>query len=425
MVASPATPWDPTYEQEDGWTVHRYELATGNVLRIGARDIRRERTGVHANLAISLNWVTLAWSNFNIEKDEDRVRLSNSAFNHLDNKANALDVVEFPKPILKHALDLFCIGLWDEVVSCDVGGPMEGNPDIQPAQRILGDYVLRDAGTILFAPPGAGKSYTSMGWAVAMASGIDTVWPIHEVVTPLYINVERSAASMQGRLARVNRALGLPATSPIPFLNARGKSLSDIYEAAKRTIAKDQCTVVFYDSISRAGFGSMIQDDVANKTMDMLNALSPSWVALAHSPRGDESHAFGSQMFDAAADLTVQLRSQTSLDGLRTGVALEVCKANDIKKPPLFVHCFEWDDDGLRKLRRSMRGEFSELEATERMSVEEQVAELLKSVGAMAATDVADNLGRSRANISMLLNKSERFVQVKREGAKVLYGLRQ
>ena len=415
--------WDPTYEREDDWLVHRYPLQTGNVMRFAAKDVRRERTGIHAQVAISMNWVSLAWTNFNVERDEDRVRLANSAFQHLDDSSHELDRTEFSKNVMKHALDLFCLGLWDETVGADIGGMMEGDPDEPPAKPLLGDYILTDAGTILFAPPGSTKSYTAMAWAVCLAYGVETIWKIHEAAMPLYINVERSDRSMRARLARVNRALGLEPRTPIPFLNARGKSLSDIYEATKRTIKKEGCTVAIYDSISRAGFGSLVLDDVANRSMDMLNALSVTWVALAHSPRQDESHAFGSQMFDAAADLTVQLRSQTSRDGQSTGSGLEVAKANDTSKPPLSIHVFEWGQDGLRNIRRGRAGEFAELEAGQRRSREDEAEAFLLRVGQATAQQIADEFGWQRNHTSALLSKAA-WAQSRKQGTKVLYSVK-
>lgn len=410
--------YNPAYTYEDDWLLHRYDLTTGNTLRFAAKDIRRERSGIHAVIGISVNWVTLAWSNFNIERDEDRVRLANSAYKHLD--PYELDRAEFPINLFKHALDHFCLGLWDERVGEITGGLMEGDPDSAPAESLLGSYILKEAGTILFAPPGMGKSYTALAWAVSLAYGRDSIWPLADAWQPLYINVERSGRSMAARLARVNHALGLDERAPIPFLNARGKTLSDIYESAQRTMKKEGCQVAIYDSISRAGFGSLVQDDVANKTMDMLNALSPTWVALAHSPRGDESHAFGSQMFDAAADLTVQLRSQTSRDGQTTGVGLEVAKANDIAKPPLSIHVLEWGQDGLKNIRRGRSGEFAELEAGRRRSKEEEAETYLLQVGWATAQDVAEALGWQRNHASSLLSSAS-WATKKQEGKRILY----
>lgn len=415
--------YDPVYEEEDGWIVHKYPLATGNALRFQARDVRRERTGIHAQVAMSLNWITLAWTNLNVERDEDRVRLSNSAYRHLKGPEHELDAAEFPDNLFKHALDLFCFGLWDHVVGVRMGGLMAGDPNRAPARPLLGNYMLDEGGTLLFAPPGQGKTYTALTMGVSLAYGVELLWPVFEARWPLYINVERSGVSMAARLARVNRALGLDAETPLPFLNGRGRSLTDIYEAAERTMRAEKCGYVIYDSISRAGQGSMVADDVANRIMDMLNALSPSWLALAHSPREDQSHAYGSQMFDAAADLVIGLRAQTSANRLSTGIGLEGTKANDLPLPKMAIHVFEWGDEGLSGVRRARSGEFADLEASEHQSLEDEIASLLLKVGTGSAVGIADALGRNRSRVSNVLNRSHRFVQAGRRGREILYGV--
>lgn len=424
-MAHPGTvgPWEPEYVDEAGWTTHRYDLVTGNTLRFAAKNVRREHTGVHANIAISLNWITLANTNFNIERDEDRVRLANSAYKHLDAKANALDMQEMPQQPFKHALDLFCLGLWDHRVSGDMGGWMEGDANVPPARPLLANYVLDSAGTILYAPPGSGKSYTAMAWAVSLLHGLELVWRVPEARVPLYVNLERSAVSMRGRLAAVNRALGLPPSQPMPFLNARGRSLSDVTEAVRRTIDQEGCSVLFYDSISRAGSGSMVADDVANRIMDQLNGLCPTWVAIGHSPRADEAHVYGSQMFSAAADVEVQLKAQTARDEAATGVGLSVTKANDIRTGGLTVHVLEWGEFGLTGIRRARPGEFAEIAAAEKKGVEQELAEFIETNGAASASLLAKALGRNRQNVSSLLANSNRFVKLGYQGHEVTYGL--
>ena len=413
------TTWNPTYCDEEGWTTHVYHLPSGNKLRVAAKDVRRERTGVHAVVDISVNWKSLARSNFNIERDEERLRLANSAHKHID-ESHELDRVAFPQNTLKHATDLFCNDLWEHHVGAQVGGMLQGDPEIQAGRSLLSSFILQEAGTLLFGQPGTGKSYTALAAAGSIMHGVEKIWPVHAMWRPLYINVERSAASMASRLARVNRALGLDPRTPLPFLNARGKSLADLYEAAQKTIAQEECQLVFYDSISRAGFGSLTGDDVANKIMDMLNSLSPTWVALAHSPRADDSHAFGSQMFDAAADLTVQLRSQTSHDGLSTGVGIQVIKANDIRKPPMSVHALEWDADGLCGIRSGQNGEFAELIAGERRSKEDQVRDYLLEIGGATAGQVAEHFGWARNHTSTMLNASG-WAQKERRGRETVF----
>ncbi len=415
--------WNPTYEREQGWIVHSYALASSNVLRYGAQDVRREKTGIHAKVCISINWVTLAYTNFNIERDEDRVRLSNSGYAHLDGREHALDREEFPKNLFKHGLDLFCQDLWEFTVSAQVGEWMEGDPDIAPARPLLGNYVLEGAGTILYSPPGQGKSYTAMAMASCLMYGIDRIWSLTDTRVPLYINLERDGRSMQGRLAAVNRALGIDPRSPLPFLNARGRSLTDIFEAAQKTIALHDCSVVFYDSISRAGGGSMVADDVANRIMDMLNALCPTWVAIGHSPRADDDHVYGSQMFTAAADVEVQLKAQPSRLEDCTGVGLQIRKANDIKTGGLSVHVLEWDDRGLTGIRKARNGEFADIAAGEKQTIEQEVANFLSVNGPASASMLAKTLSHTRQKVSSILANSPQFALAGREGHEVLYGL--
>lgn len=420
--------WDPVFEREEDWLVQKYSLASGNVLRFAAQDVRREKTGTHAKVAISMNWVTLAWTNFNVERDEDRVRLANSAYGHLDDSEHDLDRVEIPKAPFKHALDLFCIGLWDETVGQQLGGWLEGDPNVPPAKRLLSSLILDEAGTTLYAPPGKGKSYTALTMALCLQYGLDSVWPLTDARTPLYINLERSERSMQGRLAMVSQALGLPPESGLNFLNRRGHSLSDIYEAAKRTIAANRCDIIFFDSISRGGAGTMVADDVANKIMDMLNALCPTWVALGHSPRGDDSHIYGSQMFDGACDLAVQLKSQTSADKRTTGIRLKVAKANDIPEGFTATHVFEWGENGLEGIRTPNRGEFSELDNDRRVSIADacrQWAETQEG-NLIQAGDVAKEYELNRSNVADYLSRSAEWSIVKR-GANnaAYYGLRE
>ena len=422
MVA-PAAAWDPIYETEDGWTVHRYELATGNVLRFAARDIRREKTGAHANISISINWVSLAWSNFNIERDEDRVRLANSAYKHLDGKEHELDRAEFPQNLFKHALDLFSIGLWDEVVGKDLGGLLQGDPNVKPAKPLLSQLILDEAGTIIYAPPGKGKSYTALCMAVSLQYGRDDVWKLTDTRTPLYINLERSERSMQGRLALVNQALGLSADEGIYFLNKRGRSLNDIYESAKRTIDLYGCDIIFFDSISRGGAGSMIADDVANRIMDMLSALCPTWVALGHSPRGDDAHIYGSQMFDGACDLGIQLQSQTSADGRSTGIRMKVSKANDVAEGFAAMHVLEWGTDGLSRVRAARQGEFAELESSRKIGIAEACQKWAETQPGqlILAGDVAREYELNRSNVADFLSKSAEWAVVKRGSNNAAY----
>ena len=87
--------------------------------------------------------------------------------------------------------------------------------------------------------------------------------------------------------------------------------------------------------------------------MDMLNGLGVAWLALAHTPREDEGHAFGSQMFDAAADLAIRMYTEVNtVAGPSLGIALRVTKTNDTGYPDPRLIVFEFNEYGLRNAFR-------------------------------------------------------------------------
>jgi hypothetical protein len=119
-----------------------------------AEAIRKERTGVHATVTIAMGGSALAWSHFNTERDEDRGRLARSAHAHF---GDVLATV-YPQAHLKHELDLFCRALWDASLESLAPVAVGGKPDAPAATFVIEGFVVHGGGSILFAPPGRGKS---------------------------------------------------------------------------------------------------------------------------------------------------------------------------------------------------------------------------------------------------------------------------
>ena len=410
-------PMTAEYQHDGGIISQEYRLGTGNCVRFAAENVRRERTGVHATLGISMNGKALAWDYLNVERLGDRVRLANAAYKHLDE----LDRGVWPENQHRQAFDLFAYGLWGEHIKAMIGGPLEGDPDAGPPETICGTYVIDGGGAIIYSPPGKGKSYTAMAMAISMDSGVPLIWPVKQRKC-LYLNLERSAVSMRHRLARINAGLGLDPRRPLTFINARGRPLGDLVDVVTETMTRHGCEVLVVDSISRTGMGDLTDATTANRIIDTLNNLSPTWLSLGHTPRSDDTHVFGSVHFTAGADLEVRLLSQ-SQNGT-TGIGLQVTKANDLPKVPMFVFALDWAADGLKALRPATLGEFPELVSGKERSLGEEVAEYLRAAGLASATEVANELGRARQNVATLLSRDPRFTRVRKDGKDVLYGLK-
>jgi len=403
------------------WQVSSHDgavIANNGRFQMRAEHIRQSYTGPHASITIAIDGHDLGDDLFNLLRGAERTKLAKKCWGKLGPEEKS----EYDFEFIDAALARFCKRVWPESLRCD--GIIHAGADDEPPPPTfaLKPYVMNGGGTILFAPPGAGKSNDGLLKAVSIDAGCDRFWPVEGKPT-LFINLERSRESIERRIWRINRVLGLPANRRLRVLQARGKSLSSVQEQAQAAIKADGYEVVFLDSISRSGMGDLNANEAGNAIIDSLNALTPTWFAIGHPPRGDASHLYGSQMFDAGEDIGIKLTSAIGADTRTLGVALQVVKANDMAFPSMQVWAFEFDDGGLTAVRPSTTREFPALGSGKPQDVATQIFDLLRDAGAMSATDIAGELGGNRQNISTLLNADPRFVRVRKEGKSVLYGV--
>lgn len=395
-------------------------LSTGATIFYHAEDVRKERTGVHAKVIITIDKKLLAWTSFNVERDEDRTRLANSA-------SKALGSVEqevWSSYEMKHGLDLFCAFLWEQSLGQIEVGMMTGERRREGPPYLCKPFIVEGGGTIIYAPPGRGKSFTAMLMTVSMDAGVSSLFACETPRRGLYINIERDRFSMSDRLARINDCLGLPEDRPLHFMNQRGKSLGDIIGAAQKYVDANGIEFVLLDSISRAGLGDLNENQPVNRIIDAMNGLCRSWCALAHTPRSDESHLYGSVHFEAGMDVGVKLTTQSQNEGATVGVALTVTKANDgrVGGKPL-MYALEFDESGLRNVRSASGGEFLQLEGGgKELSPEDAIREFLTSYGQADAKEINANTGVHHTDISRILNRVSWAVRMPR-GRQVFWGV--
>ena len=412
------------YSDKDGQPYVRedMELATADHIYFIGKDCRQTDTGPHAWVGILLNAKSLGYDTFNITRDRDRVHLTNQTYKQLTApQRSAISGTEF-----KRYFDLFCNRLWDVWQGQLRSEELKGDLSIRPAEFVLKPYLVEGGGTILYGAPGRGKSYLCMVMAVSAANLADLaqdylLWPLKQM-TPTYINLERSRASMIARLARVNMALGLAPETPLRFLHARGRQLKDIAEATRHDIQEHGVNLVILDSISRSGQGDLNENKTANSIIDMLNGLNITWVALGHTPRDNGEHAYGSVFFEAGADVMVGLKS-THEPGKDLGMTLEITKANDLPVFPPEYLGMQFDDEGLTAVYKARDTEFPELAAQRKDSFEESVLNYVRETGKVTASQVAQALRLDRSVISRFLKASDQISDLgKASNGERLYG---
>jgi hypothetical protein len=409
----------------NGYIEHPAKLLSSGqtvLFRAPSNEIRQERTGVHARVGIFLEvdgfQTLLEVHTFNIGRMEERVKLANAAHAALD----GISADEYPRTQIRHDLSIYCAGLWNKYLEPLVAGKVKGDAVQDPTSFVIDPYIIQGGGTIMFAPPGRGKSYTALLMTVAADDGNTVLFQAHKRRS-MFINLERSADSIRRRLGSVNTALGLDPARELVVLNARGKSLQDISEIARRSVDEHGIEFITLDSISRAGHGDLNENRPVNAIVDTLNQLAPTWLGLAHTPRADESHVFGSVHFEAGADVVVRMLSEKTDDAL--GIGLKITKANDVGARPIMALRYEFDEYGLTSARKTSLREFPGMQS-ETMSLPDEIAAYLShEVGSATASEVAAELGKSRTRISEILSADRRFVQLPKEGRTVKYAVQQ
>jgi hypothetical protein len=392
-------------------------------LQVVADDIRRERTGIHARVTLTYDGRYLDDDTFNIGRSEERGRLARACAKLVNGSA------DLPAETIRYELGVFCSGLGEAWETRQI---LESSPDVDgetpPLEFILRPYLINGGGTVVFGPPGTGKSYLLIVMAVSIGSGIPYFWTIAQQRPVYFVNLERSQASVERRLSMVSRILGVRGKSHnITFLHARGLPLAAIQRHARTYQRRHPTAVMMLDSLSRTGTsGSLVEDSTATRIMDTLNGVFNTWMAIGHTPRNDTDHIFGSQLFDAAMDIGVKLTGER--DGDKLGLMLEVTKANDIGVPPPSYLSLRFDgsegveDPRLAGIENARRGEFSELAVKERRTHKQTIMDFVLSVEQATPSEIVEHTGIEKTTVSRFL-RGEEFVLVRKEGRNRWYGV--
>ena len=398
----------------DGWGYSNkgveWRVPTGDsrYFVFSATDLDRTPSGVKGKVEFGINDVKLAWSRLNMDSSQDRVRLVGHAVSTRSQPDKILvNNEEIGKNGIQHLMNQFCLHAFSKWVAQNTAQYVIGDPTID-LDFIANPYCISEAGTYLFAPPDSGKTYCGLSLAVSIDAGINTIWNITKPRRVLFVNLERGETSMMRRLGFINSALSLDYNRPLLMLNSRGRTINQLIEVIEASIEKNQVDYVLIDSISRSGQGGMGEDAGMNKLMDTLNALG-GWFALAHTPRQDTSHAFGSVMQDAAVD--VMIKAEVNRRDNRMGVKWTVTKGNDIARPQPIVVGFEFNQSGVCNIWKSSIREFPDLVSEASGSISDEIYSFISSTltGNADATEIATNINKSRNYISSVLNSDHRF----------------
>lgn len=358
-----------------------------------ARNVRERSTGYYADIAILAGEIVWDYGEIRFRRADERLSLAN--------KAHKQAGEEFQKHLsatrLVAMLGEFCYGLWGAHLGSIDAGRVAGDRK-RRQEYLMRPYLLKNAGAIMYSPPGNGKSYMAGVMAVTIDYGLEGS-PVGEPTNKypvLYINLERSRESMEARLGDVNVALGLDEGRMLPMINARGRSLADVAERARQVIAEEGIQFVVLDSLSRGTPGDLNNNADMNLSMNLLNSFGVGWLALGHPSRGDATRMGFSVMSDAAADVMIRLDSARDQATGDIVTEMSVTKANDMRWPAKRYVAFEFDQDpdkGLLKVRAATQEAHQRLKAASGGDTNPARIASLLQVSPMTYEEIAEALG--------------------------------
>ena len=414
-------PTNFTFSASERGAIGSRMLGTTDTVKIHIDDARRERTGIHARIIFIVNERVVQFDNINLEKGDQRNRFCRDVSRNLSDSIMAV----YSEKAITHDVGMICQAVinWDmDNLIIDYIAPDE---QPKPLTFPIYPYILDTAGSIIFAPPGTGKSYAALIMGMCIANGLTS--PFNALQRPVvYVNLERPRNTFLMRDHAVRHALGFPDNrgSGVGYIHARGTSLKAVVRNIERETRGRPDTVVILDSISRTGLGTLLDDTTANQFTDIMNSLGMTWLGIGHTPRGDDKHVFGSVHFTAGCD--IETRIVGSEHGHTLNLMLETVKSND--GPRNYKHAialeFSGDQPGGLISIREIGVDDPDLVA-QSSDAGFQIAQAIDRLGGKAtASQIAEEIPSMYANnITRTLRDPKRdFVELGKEGRENYYG---
>ena len=391
-------------------------------------DIRPEKTGIHGQIDVILDQRMIAYDSFNWSKQSQRGPFSG----YVTKKPAFKDILtfytreDFNQDIENFTYEAPKLKIRSQILFEN----MAGDPDIE-VKQIIKNYVIEGGGTILNALPKQGKSYIALAMAVSADAGLSKLWNTQQA-NALYVNLERSKDSLKLRLARVNEALGLPPRRTLPFINAKGLNLMQLMPSIRYQMRQHNTQIIFIDSISRAGMGSLLEDSTAMKLTDALNNLvkesTRAWVGIAHRSWTNE-HVFGSVHFLGSCDAMVDVQASHLPSGRDMGVMLTVSGQNDMAPSDPQIVSLTFNNRGLSGIEQAEAEDYPDLEESQAPNTKQEVAKFISAKGGahLKVSQIATGTGIKRTTVSNTLirnlkteEKPEGMFEVNVDGAYTL-----
>jgi|TARA_Y100000310_G_C20601316_1_gene773206 hypothetical protein len=350
---------------------------------------------------------------FDVDNGKERLWLGNHAHGNLNGIGGDLT-----KTVMGMNLTEFTTGLFDYDSATITSELVKGDPSWKP-KFLAFPHIIEGGMTIMAGAPGSTKSSTGIALAISVDSGVDKLWPVQQSGPALLINMERSKQSIAGRIGHINHALGWHGERELEVFHTQGRTLLQVEATLRRIVSEKGVYVAVLDSLSRTGLGNLNDNADANAVMNMMTELFPTSLVLAHSSKDKESKGtFGSVMFQAAADVEINVETHRIGQENTSWTEYQILKANDLgvrsKSWFAFEYIDQYDEDDSRirtsrlsDIRIPDQMEIPDFGAEQHLTPLEKIIRALNDHGNLHVNDIAD-LTEIKANtVRSTLNRKK------------------
>jgi hypothetical protein len=196
-------------------------------------------------------------------------------------------------------------------------------------------FVIDRLPTIIFGPGGIGKTYFTLGMALAVMRGEPFLGRPTQKGAVLFVDYEGNETSTKKRL----RKLGLQSFRDFVYWPARGRPFADMLPALRSKMAKKSVGLTIVDSAALACGDNPRDEQVANAYFNALAKLDCSSVTISHMTRDerDDVHPFGSIFWFNSARMVWNMKGSEEEENPRHLGLFNTKSNEDIKHRPIGV----------------------------------------------------------------------------------------
>jgi DNA-directed RNA polymerase specialized sigma24 family protein len=372
--------------------------------------VRRSRGETHGELTVTCGLPGtrsadghLHQATFNISGSEARNRLAKT----LALRANTGDEIDWTDVL-------------EDLCRRVLGAEREGEPvakvgalptPVAESFRLV-PFLPEDQVTILYGDGGVGKSTLASAFAVSVETGVAMIegWTPRKARV-LYLDWEAGRNSLNRRVRGVAMGLHLPRVAQIDYLDCRRRGpLHGFAEHLAMTVDREHYGLVIVDSVGMAaGIGTEGGDanESALRLFSAFGYLGTTVLAIDHVNRSDaeadrkRSRPYGSIYKSLLARSTWELRLSRSSD-VGQVMGLYNTKVNDSDMhAPVSLRVVHGEDGSISYEQMDSMP----LELSRSLTLEEQVASALASLGHLTPAEIADELELAENKVRAVLSR--------------------